>query len=85
MRTKRWVWGNPFLELDTRATRRRQVIGHIVREHARGRHFAELVTDPYVRALTTPSERQGMLEEPALMRALLRDYRALSSHEAARA
>lgn len=76
---------NPFSELGTRAVRRRRVIGHIVREHARGRRVADLLADAYVCSLTTPTERRTMLEEPALVRALALDYREAQSEDGASA
>lgn len=76
---------NPFSELGTRAVRRRRVIGHIVREHARGKRVSDVLSDSYVRRLTTPAERRTMLEEPALVQALARAYRTAQREDGASA
>jgi hypothetical protein len=43
---------------------------YVVREHARGRSFAEIVDDPYVRNRSTPAERARLLELPEVVAAL---------------
>jgi len=43
---------------------------YVLREHARGRPFAEILEDPYVRNRSTPEERARLLDSPELVAAL---------------
>jgi hypothetical protein len=43
---------------------------YVLREHARGRHLAEIFADSYLLAWSTPEERARLLERPDLVAAL---------------
>jgi hypothetical protein len=43
---------------------------YVLREHARGRPFAEILEDPYVRNRSTPEERARLLDSPEVVAAL---------------
>lgn len=68
------LWGNLFLALSPRSTRGERLVAYIVRQHARGRSYEQIVGDTYVVHLTTPRQRELLLEEPALLHALVEDY-----------
>jgi hypothetical protein len=42
---------------------------YVLREHARGRPFAEILEDPYVRNRSTPEERTRLLDRPEVVAA----------------
>ena len=45
----------------------------MIREHERGRSLGEILDDPYVRNRSTPEQRQRLLDNPAVVRALGQD------------
>jgi len=66
--------GNLFLFLSPGSTRGERLIAYIVRQHGHGRAYAEILDDPYVVDLTTPKQRELLVEQPALLHALVEDY-----------
>jgi hypothetical protein len=64
------VWRNPFKSLFAPTRREQYVERYVLREHRKGRAFAEILEDPYVRAWSTPVERARLLERPKLVAAL---------------
>jgi hypothetical protein len=66
----RSVWRNPFKSLFAPTRREQYVERYVLREHRKGRAFAEILEDPYVRAWSTPAERARLLERPKLVAAL---------------
>jgi hypothetical protein len=66
----RSVWRNPFKSLFAPTRREQYVERYVLREHRKGRAFAEILEDPYVRAWSTPVERARLLERPKLVAAL---------------
>jgi hypothetical protein len=69
----RSVWRNPFKSLFAPTRREQYVERYILREHRKGRAFAEILEDPYVHAWSTPAERARLLERPKLVAALGED------------
>ena len=67
---KRSVWRNPFKALFATTRREQYVERYVLREHERGRPFAEIFEDPYVRAWSTPQERARLLERPSVVAAV---------------
>jgi len=61
---------NPFKSLFMRTRREQYVERYVLREHQRGRPFAEILDDPYVQAWSTPEERARLVDRPSLVAAL---------------
>jgi hypothetical protein len=61
---------NPFGSLFGSSRGEDFVVRYVLREHARGRAFAEILDDPYVRNWSTPDQRARLLERPELVAAL---------------
>ena len=80
----RSAWRNPFKSLFAPTRREQYVERYILREHRKGRAFAEILEDPYVRAWSTPAERARLLERPKLVAALgddaIADLKAAIAH-----
>jgi hypothetical protein len=71
---------NPFRFLFATTRREQYVERYVLREHGKGRSFAEILDDPYVRAWSTAEERARLVERPNVVAALgenaLADLRA---------
>jgi hypothetical protein len=74
MERLRVIAGNPFSGLAPRTTRSDELIAYVAREHARGRCLRDVLDDPYLTGRATPHQRDLLLDEPLLIRALIRDY-----------
>jgi hypothetical protein len=61
---------NPFSFLFARSRNEERLTAYVLREHDRGRALAEILDDPYVRNRCTPSERDRLLDNPELIRAI---------------
>jgi hypothetical protein len=62
------VWQkNPFRSLFGTSRREQYVERYVLREHRKGRPFAEILRDPYVLAWSSPLERARLLERPAVV------------------
>jgi hypothetical protein len=61
---------NPFKSLFGKTRREQYVERYVLREHGKGRAFAEIFEDPYVRAWSTPDERARLLERPDIVAAV---------------
>lgn len=61
---------NPFKSLFGTSRREQYVERYVLREHRKGRPFAEILGDPYVLAWSTPDERARLLERPNVVAAL---------------
>ena len=61
---------NPFKSLFGTSRREQYVERYVLREHRKGRAFAEILEDPYVLAWSTPDERARLLERPGVVAAL---------------
>lgn len=61
---------NPFKLLFATTRREQYVERYVLREHARGRSFAEILEDSYVRAWSTPEERMRLVERPSVVAAV---------------
>jgi hypothetical protein len=61
---------NPFKSLFGTSPREQYVERYVLREHRKGRSFAEILEDPYVLAWSTPDERARLLERPDVVAAL---------------
>lgn len=69
MRAAAWR-RNPFTSLFGTTRREQYVERYLLREHRKGRAFAEILEDPYVLAWSTPGERARLLERPAVVSAV---------------
>jgi hypothetical protein len=74
---------NPFKFLFATTRREQYVERYVLREHQKGRPFAEILDDPYVRAWSTAEERARLVERPNVIAALgdnaLADLRAAAA------
>jgi hypothetical protein len=70
------IVGNPFSGLAPGTTRSEELIAYVAREHARGRTVRDVLADAYLAGKVTPRQRDLLLDEPLLIRALIRDYEA---------
>lgn len=61
---------NPFSFLSTRSSGEDRVTAYVLREHERGRDLADILDDPYVRNRTTPQQRERLLDQPEIVRAV---------------
>ena len=66
--------GNPFFLFAPRRFRRQRLISYIHREHQRGRALTDILNDHYLANLMSKAERERLLEQPELIRALADDY-----------
>ncbi|MFN2470632.1 MAG: hypothetical protein ABR583_06520 [Gaiellaceae bacterium] len=65
---------NPFASLlDRGGGQRDRLATYVIREHERGRPLAEILDDPYLRNRTTPEQRERLLDNPDVVRALGED------------
>ena len=63
----------PFKFLFATTTREGYLERYVLREHKKGRPFAAILDDPYVRAWSTAEERARLLERPNLLAAIGED------------
>ena len=61
---------NPFAFLFATTKREDYLERYVLREHKRGRAFAEILEDAYIRNRSTPEERARLLERPAVVAAI---------------
>lgn len=61
---------NILASLFARTNREQYLERYVLREHKRGRSFAEILDDPYIRNRSTPAERARLLERPELVAAI---------------
>jgi hypothetical protein len=61
---------NPFAALFSRSDQVDRLSAYVIREHGRGRPLAEILEDPYIRNRSTPAQRQRILDNPDVIRAL---------------
>jgi hypothetical protein len=61
---------NPFASLFQRSDRLDRLSAYVIREHRRGRSLAEILDDPYIRNRTNEYERNRLLDNPEVVRAL---------------
>ena len=54
---------------------------YLIREHERGRPIAEILEDPYIRNRSTPQERERLLDNPEVIRAIGDDAVAAARDE----
>ncbi len=65
---------NPFGSLFSReGGQLDRLATYVIREHERGRPLAEILDDPYIRNRTTPEQRNRLLDNPEVVRAIGRD------------
>ena len=67
---------NPFSFLFATTKRDQYLERCVLREYRRGRPFAEILEDPYIRAWSTPEERARLLERPNVVSAIGEQARA---------
>jgi hypothetical protein len=61
---------NPFGFLFATSRQEQYLERYVLREHERGRSFAEILEDAYVRNRSTPAERARLLDRPAVVAAI---------------
>jgi hypothetical protein len=61
---------NPFKSLFGTTRREQYVERYVLREHRKGRAFAEILEDPYVLAWSSAEERARLLERPDVVAAV---------------
>jgi hypothetical protein len=61
---------NPFSFLFARSGAEDRLAAYVIREHDRGRPLEEILEDRYLINRTTPSQRQRLLDNPDLIRAI---------------
>jgi hypothetical protein len=64
---------NPFAALFSRSDQIDRLAAYVIREHGRNRPIAEILEDPYIRNRSTPEQRQRILDNPDVIRALGQD------------
>jgi hypothetical protein len=64
------IFRNPFAALFSRSDQVDRLSAYVIREHARGRPLAEILEDPYIRNRSTPEQRERILDNPDVIRAL---------------
>jgi hypothetical protein len=64
------MFRNPFSFLFARSRNEERLIAYVIREHDRGRSLADILEDPYVRNRSTPAERERLLDNPDVIRAI---------------
>jgi hypothetical protein len=67
------IFRNPFAALFSRSDQVDRLSAYMIREHARGRSLSEILDDPYIRNRSTPEQRQRLLDNPDVIRALGED------------
>jgi hypothetical protein len=67
------IFRNPFAALFSRSDQIDRLAAYVIREHGRGRPLAEILEDPYIRNRSTPEQRQRILDNPDVIRALGQD------------
>ena len=61
---------NPFSFLFARSGADDRLAAYVIREHDRGRPLEEILDDRYLINHTTPSQRQRLLDNPEVIRAI---------------
>lgn len=67
------LFRNPFSFLFGRSRNEDRLIAYVLREHDRGRSLTDILEDPYIRNRWTPQQRERILDDPAVIRALGQD------------
>jgi hypothetical protein len=67
------IFRNPFAALFSRSDQIDRLAAYVIRAHGRGRPLAEILEDPYIRNRSTPEQRQRILDNPDVIRALGQD------------
>jgi hypothetical protein len=67
------IFRNPFAALFSRSDQLDRLAAYVIREHRRGRPLAKILEDPYIRNRSTPEQRDRLLDNPEVIRALGED------------
>ena len=67
------LFRNPFSFLFARSRNEDRLTAYVLREHDRGRSLADILEDPYVRNRWTPQQRERLLDDPEVIRAIGQD------------
>jgi hypothetical protein len=67
------IFRNPFAALFSRSDQLDRLAAYVIREHRRGRPLAKILEDPYIRNRSTPEQRDRLLDNPQVIRALGED------------
>jgi hypothetical protein len=63
-------FSNPFAALFARSDRMDRLSAYVIREHRAGRSLADILDDPFIRNRTNDLDRERLLDNPELVRAL---------------
>jgi hypothetical protein len=61
---------NPFSFFFQRSSQEDRLAAYVIREHERGRALEEILNDRYVLNRSTPQQRERLLDNPDVIRAL---------------
>jgi hypothetical protein len=61
---------NPFSFLFERSSQEERLAAYVIREHDRGRALEEILNDRYVLNRCTPQQRERLLDNPEVIRAI---------------
>jgi hypothetical protein len=61
---------NPFSFFFQRSSQEERLAAYVIREHERGRALDDILSDRYVLNRTTPQQRERLLDNPEVIRAL---------------
>ena len=67
------MFRNPFAFLFQRSSQEDRLASYVIREHDRGRSLEEILNDRYVLNRCTPQQRERLLDNPDLIRAIGQD------------
>ena len=67
------MFRNPFAFLFQRSSQEDRLAAYVIREHDRGRSLEEILNDRYVLNRCTPQQRERLLDNPDLIRAIGQD------------
>ena len=67
------MFRNPFAFLFQRSSQEDRLAAYVIRKHDRGRSLEEILNDRYVLNRCTPQQRERLLDNPDLIRAIGQD------------
>jgi hypothetical protein len=61
---------NPFSFFFQRSSQEERLAAYVIREHERGRSLEDILNDRYILNRSTPQQRERLLDNPDVIRAL---------------
>jgi hypothetical protein len=61
---------NPFSFFFQRSSQEERLAAYVIREHERGRSLEDILNDRYILNRSTPQQRERLLDNPEVIRAL---------------